>query len=136
MNNINEIEQLFAKDLSSPLFLELAAHYYDKRLYDYAEKVCNIGLNYHVHSIEAQYILAKILLIKGEVNQAEKIGTYKISIEPYQDCCSYFVPINPETKANLDEIIKLDSSINIDEEMQKALTQKEIKTFKFNSDKI
>ena len=48
------------------------------------------------------------------VNQAEKIGTYNISIEPYEDCCSYFVPANPETKAKLDRIHLIEQKINID----------------------
>ena len=38
------------------------------------------------------------------VNDAQKIGTYDTSIEPYEDCCSYFVPQNPETKAHLHRI--------------------------------
>ena len=38
------------------------------------------------------------------INRAVKIGTYDISIEPYEDCCSYFHPPNPETKANLKRI--------------------------------
>jgi len=49
------------------------------------------------------------------ITQAEKIGTYTISIEPYQDCCSYFVPPNPETKAKLERIQRLESSLNLDE---------------------
>ena len=46
------------------------------------------------------------------VNLAQKIGTYEISIEPYEDCCSFFVPMHPETKADLDYVIKVESAIN------------------------
>ena len=49
------------------------------------------------------------------VNQAEKIGTYRISIEPYQDCCSYFVPPNPETKAKLERIRYQEQKVDLDE---------------------
>lgn len=70
------------------------------------------------------------------VMRAKEIGTYEISIEPYQDCCSYFVPVHPETRANLDEMLALENDLNIEEEMQKAFEQKEIKTFKFNPEKI
>jgi len=49
------------------------------------------------------------------IAQAEQIGTYTISIEPYQDCCSYFVPPNPETKAKLERIQRLEDSLNLDE---------------------
>ncbi len=48
------------------------------------------------------------------INQAEKIGTYNISIEPYEDCCSYFVPPNPETKSKLDRIHLIENQIEID----------------------
>jgi thiamine biosynthesis protein ThiI len=32
------------------------------------------------------------------INTAEKIGTHDISIRPYIDCCTLFVPKHPETK--------------------------------------
>jgi len=70
------------------------------------------------------------------VMRAKQIGTYEISIEPYQDCCSYFVPVHPETRANLDEMIELEKGINIENEMQNAFEQKEIKTYKFNPEKL
>ena len=43
---------------------------------------------------------------------AEKIGTYEISIEPYDDCCSFFVPIHPETKADLEIVRKTEANID------------------------
>ena len=82
MNNINEIEQLFSKELSSPIFLALADYYYSQRLYDYAEKVCNIGLDYHKDSVEAQYILSKISLIRGQIKEAEQMLENIINKQP------------------------------------------------------
>ncbi|PDO10268.1 MAG: tRNA 4-thiouridine(8) synthase ThiI [Candidatus Reconcilbacillus cellulovorans] len=35
------------------------------------------------------------------VRLAEKIGTYSISIRPYEDCCTLFVPKSPSTNPNL-----------------------------------
>ncbi len=35
------------------------------------------------------------------IRKAEEIGTYEISIEPHQDCCSIFMPPNPATKAKI-----------------------------------
>ena len=66
------------------------------------------------------------------VTRAREIGTYDISIEPYQDCCSYFVPIHPETRAKLDGILKLEANLNIEKELINAFDQKELKTFEFN----
>ena len=47
------------------------------------------------------------------INRAREIGTYEISIEPYEDCCSFFVPIHPETRANLDEVREIEASIDM-----------------------
>ncbi len=35
------------------------------------------------------------------VNIAEKIGTYETSIQPYEDCCTVFLPKNPVIKPKL-----------------------------------
>ncbi len=55
------------------------------------------------------------------VNRAKEIGTYDISIKPYQDCCSYFVPIHPETKAKLNEVIRLDNTLDLEKEYNIAI---------------
>ena len=60
---------------------------------------------------------------------AEKIGTYAISIEPYDDCCSFFVPIHPETKADLEIVRKTEANIDFGEMFDTALKDAEIKTF-------
>jgi len=59
---------------------------------------------------------------------AEKIGTYKISIEPYDDCCSFFVPIHPETKADLEFVRKTEANIDFAEMFAIAIKNAEIKT--------
>jgi len=38
------------------------------------------------------------------IAQARKIDTFDISTEPFDDCCSYMVPDNPETKAKPHEV--------------------------------
>ena len=47
------------------------------------------------------------------IDVARRIGTYDISILPDQDCCSLFVPKHPETKANLIEIEKSESRLDV-----------------------
>jgi thiamine biosynthesis protein ThiI len=37
------------------------------------------------------------------VARAEAIGTYEISIRPYEDCCSLFLPAHPRTQPTLQE---------------------------------
>ena len=65
------------------------------------------------------------------VNQAETIGTYKTSIEPYQDCCSYFVPPSPETKARLDRIQSLEDKVNLDKMIESDISNLTMKRISF-----
>ncbi|MGA1195579.1 MAG: tRNA 4-thiouridine(8) synthase ThiI, partial [Candidatus Latescibacterota bacterium] len=65
------------------------------------------------------------------IEQARKIGTYELSIEPYEDCCSVFVPKHPETRAKLDMVHKIESRLRLDDMIAQTLEQVETKTFKF-----
>ena len=66
------------------------------------------------------------------INKAKSINTYNISIEPYEDCCSFFVPPHPETKAKMNIINKLDQTLNID--YNQVMQEIEIQHFKYNGD--
>jgi thiamine biosynthesis protein ThiI len=47
------------------------------------------------------------------VREARAIGTYEISIEPDQDCCTLFVPAHPETRASADAIARAESRLDV-----------------------
>ena len=64
------------------------------------------------------------------INLAQKIGSYEISIEPYEDCCSFFVPIHPETKANLNHVIEVESAIDFGDLLDEAMENTIISTIK------
>ena len=49
------------------------------------------------------------------IDRAQDIGTYDISIQPDQDCCSLFVPKRPATKARSEQLIKQENSLNVEE---------------------
>ena len=63
------------------------------------------------------------------IKEAKEIGTYDISVLPYEDCCSYLVAQHPTTKANLEEIKKLEEKLNIKELIETALKNFEYKEF-------
>ena len=65
------------------------------------------------------------------VNKAKKIGTYEISIEPYEDCCSFFVPVHPETKADLEVVRQAENRIQFDDMFERALEDSEIDHIKY-----
>ena len=64
-----ELEQIFANNLTSPVFPILAEVYLKNKEYDRALKVCEIGLSSDVNNEIGKYILSKIYLIivKGPV---------------------------------------------------------------------
>ncbi len=71
--NIQQLEQIFSTNNSSSIFPILANMYYQKKLYKYSIKVCEIGLEACADDLEGLYIMAKTLLIKGKVQKAEQI---------------------------------------------------------------
>jgi tRNA uracil 4-sulfurtransferase len=60
------------------------------------------------------------------IELARKIGTYDISIQPDQDCCSLFVPKHPETKANLRQVEESEKRLQVAEVMQNAVASAEV----------
>jgi thiamine biosynthesis protein ThiI len=65
------------------------------------------------------------------INEARRIGTYEISIEPYEDCCSVFVPKHPETHAKLERVHEIEANLDLAPLIEQTLEQTERKTFKF-----
>lgn len=56
-----------------------------------------------------------IAMDKTEIIElAEKVGTYNISVEPYDDCCTVFAPVAPHTKPKLASIEEMEKKLNID----------------------
>ena len=60
------------------------------------------------------------------VSYARKIGTYDISIQPYEDCCTLFVPRHPQTKPKLEKIIRWEQNVDFDALIDKGLEETEI----------
>jgi thiamine biosynthesis protein ThiI len=56
------------------------------------------------------------------VGMARGIGTFPISIQPDQDCCSLFVPRHPETRARLATVERLEEALPVGEMVSEALT--------------
>jgi tRNA uracil 4-sulfurtransferase len=64
---------------------------------------------------------------KNEIVQiARRIGTFEISIQPDQDCCSLFVPKHPETHARLDQVEESEKRLQVEDAMKEALRTSEV----------
>ena len=48
------------------------------------------------------------------IDIATKIGTYDISIQPHEDCCSFFLPPHPATSAKLEEVESISNEIKLE----------------------
>ena len=55
--------------------------------------------------------------------EAEKLGSYPISIIPDQDCCTLFTPRNPMTRARLDDIQAAEQALPIDDLVARAVKE-------------
>jgi thiamine biosynthesis protein ThiI len=55
------------------------------------------------------------------IRMAEKIGTYKTSILPYEDCCVLFSPPHPVLRGDKAEAAKLYEALELEEPIREAL---------------
>ena len=56
---------------------------------------------------------------------AERIGTFDISIEPFEDCCTVFTPKHPKTKPKLELVREVESVLPVDELVDRCVEQTE-----------
>ncbi|MBN1466437.1 tRNA 4-thiouridine(8) synthase ThiI [candidate division KSB1 bacterium] len=69
---------------------------------------------------------------KDIIEMARHIGTFAVSTEPYDDCCSYLLPTKPETKAKLSEVHAVEEKMGAWQSLlDQALASAEIKTIRF-----
>lgn len=60
------------------------------------------------------------------MDKAKEIGTYEKSIEPYEDCCTVFLPKHPTTKPRLERILESESKLDCEALIEAAVASAEI----------
>ena len=60
------------------------------------------------------------------IDLATKIGTYDISIRPYEDCCTIFTPAKPKTKPKLDKVLHYESFVDFEPLIEEAIKERKI----------
>jgi len=75
---------------------------------------------YNIRAVEEATMLPILRPLIGMhkndiIIKARAIGTYETSIQPFEDCCSLYVPKHPVTKANLQKIAEVESSWEFEE---------------------
>ena len=82
-----------------------------------------------IYSVSRYPLLAPLIGLDKEetIRIAEKIGTYEISILPYEDCCSFMVARHPETHGRPEIIAELEKNLALD--LAGAISRAEIESF-------
>ncbi len=60
------------------------------------------------------------------MDKAREIGTYETSIQPYEDCCTVFLPKHPATKPKLERILESESRLDCEALIEAAVASEEI----------
>jgi len=60
------------------------------------------------------------------IREAERIGTYEVSIEPYEDCCTLFTPPHPILHGNVDQANTLYETLELEPLIDEALETYEL----------
>ncbi len=66
------------------------------------------------------------------IDIAKKIDTYDISIRPYEDCCTIFVPEFPVTKPEIDKCIEYENTFDYQKLITEAIDNVEVITIEAN----
>lgn len=66
------------------------------------------------------------------IRLAEEIGTFDLSIKPFEDCCTIFAPPRPKTKPKLKDARKFEDRLDVESLIQRALDGIEVTTIRPN----
>ena len=60
------------------------------------------------------------------IKLAEDIGTFDLSIQPFEDCCTIFAPPRPKTKPKLDKAREYEARLDVEGLIERAMAGIEI----------
>lgn len=55
------------------------------------------------------------------IELAEKIDTFELAIQPFEDCCTIFAPPQPKTRPKMVKVLELEKRLDIDGMMARCL---------------
>lgn len=89
---------------------------------------------YAINDVTSTPILRPLISLDKEdiIKKAKEIGTFEVSIQPYEDCCTIFTPKNPVTEPAFDKVVKYESVFNFDDLVQEAADN--VETIEINKD--
>ncbi len=90
--------------------------------------------NLHViNEVASMPVLRPLIgMDKEEITaEAQRLGTYPISIIPDQDCCTLFTPRHPSTKARPSDVSASEGALPVDEIVRDAVARAVVEHFDF-----
>lgn len=66
------------------------------------------------------------------IDDARAIGTYEISTQLHDDCCTLFMPRNPETHARLEQVLDAERALDADRMVEDAVASMSWQDFECN----
>jgi thiamine biosynthesis protein ThiI len=86
-----------------------------------------------IDSVASMPVLRPLVgMDKEEITaEAQRLGSYPISIIPDQDCCTLFTPKHPATKAKRDDVERAEAALPIDDIVQQAVSAAVVEHFSF-----
>jgi len=90
----------------------------------------------NIRAIQAAATLPVLTPLVGSnkneiIDIARRIGTYDLSIQPYDDCCTFLVDPHPETAADLSEIEEAESPIPLQDLLVPCIENTRVLGFQF-----
>ncbi|WP_283601637.1 tRNA uracil 4-sulfurtransferase ThiI [Ligilactobacillus aviarius] len=76
-----------------------------------------------INDVTTMPVLRPVLSMdKNEIIEiAQKIDTFDLSIQPFEDCCTVFAPPAPKTKPRIDRVRQYEERLDVDGLIQRAL---------------
>src|SRR5262249_17497955 len=68
--------------------------------------------------------------------EAERLGTFPISIIPDQDCCQLFTPRHPATRVGSDDVARTEEALAVAEMVEGAVAASAMEDLRFPSARI
>lgn len=60
------------------------------------------------------------------IERSRKLGTYEISVQPYEDCCTVFLPKHPVTRPKLSAVEEEESKLDVETLVKNAIDTLEV----------
>lgn len=76
-----------------------------------------------INAVTSMPILRPLVAMDKEeiVELAKRIGTYELSVQPFEDCCTLFVPKRPEIRPQKDRAERVEAQLNLEPLIEEAV---------------